>query len=428
MKTRLTSLALCLLLFPVILFAQSSGGINRADQQAKPYVILISLDGFRADYFERFEAPNFHRLMQQGVRAEGLIPVFPSKTFPNHYSIVTGMYADHHGLVSNGFYDPQRQQTYAMSDRAAVQDGSWYGGEPIWVTAEKQGMVAASFFWPGSEAAIGGVRPTYTKEYDSDVPNEVRVDTVLDWLKMEPEKRPHFITLYFSDVDSAGHHFGPRAPEVQAAIATVDHQLGRLLDGIESLPMREPVYVIVVSDHGMAETGPEQYIALDSLIDMEGVRIADAGTNANLHITGGSKQARAVRDAINRKLQHGRAYLRREIPATLHYRSNPRIGDIVIVMEEPYQIGSKDRAPRGLGGAHGWNPTVASMHGIFLVMGPGMKRGATIPRFENIQVYSLMAELLGLKAYGKIDSRPGWLRKLTMQNWSMRSAAHTPAR
>jgi predicted AlkP superfamily pyrophosphatase or phosphodiesterase len=395
---------------------RASGGTNRAAQQKKPYVILISFDGFRADYLDRFEAPNFRRVINQGVRAEGLIPVFPSKTFPNHYSIVTGMYAERHGLVANGFYDPKREETYSMSNRAGVRDGSWYGGEPIWVTAEKQGMVTAPIFWPGSEAAIKGVRPTYWKEYDGNASNSDRVDGVLAWLKFPREKRPHFFTLYMSDVDSAGHKYGPGTPEVKTAIEAVDRELGRLLDGVEASPIRDEVYLVIVSDHGMTETRPEQYTAIDSLIEMDGVRLADGGPNANLHISGGPQRARDVRNQLNQKLQHGRAYLRAEVPIRFHYRTNPRIGDVVVIMEEHYQIGLAERAPKTAGGSHGWDPTLQSMQGIFLAMGPGIAKGRTIQRFENIQIYSFMAETLGLRPAPGVQGRPGLLRGRMLQN------------
>lgn len=387
-----------------------SGGINRPAQQTKPYVILLSFDGFRADYLDRYPTPNFRRVIDQGVRAEGLIPIFPSKTFPNHYTIVTGMYAEHHGLVANGFYDPKREAAYAMADRSTVRDGSWYGGEPIWVTAEKQDMVTAPIFWPGSEAAIKGIRPSYWKEYDGKVPNSDRVDNLLAWLKLPAEKRPHFYTLYMSDVDTAGHRYGPGAPQVKQAIEAVDRELGRLLDGLQASPIRDRIFLVIVSDHGMSESTPEQYTAIDSLIDMKGVEVADGGPNANLHISGGPQRVREVWNELNQKLKHGRAYLRADIPYRFHYRSNPRIGDVVVIMDEHYQIGLSERAPHAAGGSHGWDPTLASMQGIFLAMGPGIANGATIQRFENIHIYPFLAEILGLRPAAGIDGRPGLLR------------------
>jgi predicted AlkP superfamily pyrophosphatase or phosphodiesterase len=218
-----------------------------------------------------------------------------------------------------------------------------------------------------------------------------------------------------SDVDNAGHRYGPGSSQVADAIKTVDRAIGRLLDGIETLPVRQQVYVVVVSDHGMTESAPEQYVAIESLIDMEGVRVADSGPNANLHIKGGRQRAVAIRNELNRKLQHGRAYLRSEIPLQFHYRADRRIGDLVIVMDEHYQIGTKERTPKEPGGSHGWNPKLTAMHGIFLASGPGIKKGATIPRFPNVDIYPMMTELLKLKPAKQLDGRRGRLRKLIMK-------------
>jgi predicted AlkP superfamily pyrophosphatase or phosphodiesterase len=395
--------------------ALGSGGVNRRAQQGKPYVVMISFDGFRADYLDSLRPPNFARLMQRGARARGLIPVFPSKTFPNHYSIVTGLYAEHHGIVANAFYDPARRARYAIADTSAVRDGSWYRGEPLWVTAERQGMVAASFFWPGSEAAIGGVRPTIVNRYDGTVPDSARVDTVLAWLRRPPAVRPHLVTLYASDVDDAGHKFGPGTRQVADAVGAVDRMLGRLIDGLDSLSIRDSVYLIVVSDHGMARYTPTDFATLGELVDTTGVRIADAGPNANLHVSGGEARARAVRDSLNRVLPHGRAYLREEVPARLHYRSDPRIGDVVIILDAPFQVSTTAKRPSSAGGAHGWDPRYPAMHGIFLVAGPGVRRGVELPRVANVDIYPFVTELLQLRPAAKIDGASGRIRGLVMR-------------
>jgi predicted AlkP superfamily pyrophosphatase or phosphodiesterase len=392
--------------------ADGSRGGNLPQHWEAPYVILVSFDGFRHDYQERVDTPNFDRVSAGGVTAEGLIPVFPSKTFPNHYTIVTGMYADAHGIVSNSFFEPERGEQYSIGIRETVEDGTWYRGEPIWVTAERQGMVAASYFWVGSEADIQGIQPTIWKPYDGSVPNAARVDSVLAWLRLPAHQRPHVVTLYFSDVDDAGHRHGPFAPEVDHAVASVDSALGRLLDGIEALPIRDQVYVLLVSDHGMAAAGPETAVAFESFIDMEGIVVGDSGPAANLHVEGGPARARQVRDALNAGLEHGRAYLRADVPRHLHYRADPRIGDVVVLMDEHYQIRPQDRMPRSAGGTHGWDPTLPSMHGIFLAMGPGIRPGARIPAFEAVHIYPLLTEILGLTPGPDVQGRPGWLRGL----------------
>ena len=392
-----------------------TNGINRPEQRDKPYLILVSFDGFRADYLDRFELPNFRRIMERGARARAMVPVFPSLTFPNHYSLVTGLHPQRHGIVANSFYDPARAQTYALGDRTAVEDGTWYRGEPIWVTAERQGMVAACYFWPGSEAAIRGIRPTYWRTYDGEVANAARVDGLLDWLRLPDERRPHLITLYFSEVDTASHRGPLDSPAVEQAANTVDQMLGLLMTGIESLPIRDRVYLVLTSDHGMIETSVSQTVRLDSLIDSGQLKYASGGPVANLHVTGGRTTAVTVRNQINARLQHGRAYLREELPERYHYRADPRAGDVVVVMDESWTMmtsatSSSDRKVERWG-AHGWDPAVEGMLALFIIAGPDISAGTVIPEVQNVDVYPLMTELLGLTPARSIDGKPGVIRR-----------------
>ena len=403
---------LALLLAGAPLAGQGSSGVNAPAMRDRPHVVLISFDGMKPEYLDRIELPNFQRVMRRGVRSVGMIPTFPSKTFPNHYSIVTGWYAGRHGLVGNSFWDPARNAGYRMADTGAVRDSSWYRGEPIWSTAEKQGMVAGSFFWPGSEAAIAGARPTFVKRYDGRVRNFARVDTVLSWLRLPEANRPHMITMYFSTTDGAGHEHGPLSAQVDTAAWAVDSALGRLLDGIDQLPIRHRVFLVLVSDHGMSEQSPRWFVGLDTLIDTTGVVALDGGPNVNLHVRGGVDRARALRDSINRRMRHGRAHLRDEIPARLHYSADPRVGDIVVIMDEHFTIGRSNRPPREGTATHGWDPSLPSMHAIFVASGPGIPAGKTIPSFENVDVYPWLTELLGLRAARDIDGRPGRLAAL----------------
>jgi predicted AlkP superfamily pyrophosphatase or phosphodiesterase len=384
-----------------------SRGINAPEHRDKPHVILVSFDGFRWDYLDRFSPPNFRRVMERGLRAEALIPVFPSKTFPNHYSIVTGLYAENHGIVANRFYDPSRAETYAMGNPETVADGTWYRGEPIWVTAERQGMVAACFFWPGSEAAIDGIRPTLWRTYEHSTPNDLRVDTVVGWLRRPAGTRPHMITLYFSDVDGAAHQFAIATEQTRDAVMRVDHALGRLLAGIDSLPIRDNIYLVLVSDHGMVDTGGDRITLLTSLVDATGLVVPDPGPVANIHVSGGQEAARALRDRLNTRLPHGRAYLRAEVPERLHYRADPRVGDLVVIMDQPHMLEMprhSNRRPRVFG-MHGWDPAEPLMHGIFVASGPGIAPGTTIPRFSNTDIYPWLAQLLGLRPAERIDGR-----------------------
>lgn len=391
--------------------AHAQVAANGPEHRSKPYVVLISFDGMKPEYLTRIDLPNFQRVMQRGVRSIGMIPTFPSKTFPNHYSIVTGMRAESHGLVGNRFWDAERNDAYSMSDTLKVWDGTWYRGEPIWVTAEKQGMRSASFFWVASEAAIGGVRPSYWRKYNGRVPSVARVDTVLSWFALPGPVRPHVVTMYFSETDNAGHDHGPLSVQLDSAAKRVDAALGRLMDGIAQLPLRDSVYFVLVSDHGMSETHPRWYAGLDTLIDMNGVRLGEAGTLANLYVTGGIARAAVLRDSINRRMRHGRAYLRADLPAHLHYSKDPRAGDIIVIMEDHFQIGRVDRPARE-GGNHGWDPTYTSMHAIFVASGPGIPAGKVIPTFENIEIYPWLTELLGLWPANGIDGRRGVLRDL----------------
>ena len=417
---RALTLALTLMLAlasaPAWLPAQSaphtrgSGGRNDPRHDAAPTIVLLSFDGFRYDYLDRYPAPSFARLLAKGVRADELIPAFPSKTFPNHYTIVTGLDPQHHGLVANRFFDPARNASYGMSDTLSVRDGTWYNGEPVWVTAERQGMVAAAYFWPGSEADIGGLRPTRVKPYDGRVPNADRVDTVLSWLTLPANERPHFATLYVSRIDDAGHRFGPEAPETGDAVREVDAVLGRLLDGLERANVGPGgIELIVVSDHGMAAYTRDQYAALDTIIDLHGVRIADGGPNANVHVDGGRERATVLRDSINRRLHHGRAYLRDEVPDALHYRDDPRIGDLVVVMELPWQVGTAALAPKSGGGAHGWDPANREMHGVFVSWRPDATGPRRLAPVRNVDIARYITDRLGLAPAPTTDGAPGRL-------------------
>ena len=416
-------------------FAQTtgSGGINKPEHRDKPHLILISIDGFKPEYLERFDLPTLRALAQRGARAKAMQPVFPSLTFPNHYSLVTGLESARHGIVSNRFFDPARNDTYVFTDSTKVTDGTWYGGEPIWVTAESQGMVAACYFWPGSEAPLNGVRPSIYTAYSDDVPNEARVKTVLEWLQLPAERRPHLITLYFSDVDTASHGGPLDAPRVEQAARSVDTIIGTLVRGIDALPLRDRVYLLLTSDHGMVETSPQQTVALASVLDakdLSDIRASFAGPVANIHLRGGAAGARAIRDKLSARLKQGKAYLRGDLPERFRHRTNPRSGDIIVVMNEGWTMSVPRVSPersarpatkepprpgrptRGRWGQHGWDPELPSMQALFLAVGPTIRAGVVVDKVHNVDVYPLMAELLGLKAATDIDGRSGHIRKM----------------
>ena len=357
---------------PAVHTPEGTGGRNDPSVLTRAYVVLVSFDGFRSDYLDRFDTPSFDRLARTGVRADGLITVFPSLTFPGHYSIATGLYPEHHGIVGNRFYDPVRDDEFNYRDSDDARDGSWWGGEPIWVTAETQGMVAAAFFFPGTEATIANIRPTDWRPYDATVANADRVRQVLGWLARPADRRPHLVTLYFSLVDSAGHDLGPDAPAMDRSVEGADRLLGQLMEGVDRLPHGDDVYLVVVSDHGMAPIDPERQFVARDLVDLQGVRAVATGPTMSLHVAD-DRRSRRLRDDLNARLTDARAYLRAEIPAHLHYRESPRIGDVVVIPEEGAQIRfQRDASPPA--GMHGWDPTLPSMHGILLARGRAFGR------------------------------------------------------
>jgi predicted AlkP superfamily pyrophosphatase or phosphodiesterase len=370
-------------------------GPNAPQQMAKPYVILVSLDGFRYDYAKKYHADHLLALAAQGASApEGMLPAYPSITFPNHYTIVTGLYPEHHGIVANSFYDPARKDTYSYHDSKSVGDGTWYGGTPLWVLAEQQGMRSASFFWVGSEADVQGVRPSYYLKFDGSFPNPKRVEQVLAWLHLPAEQRPHMITLYFSDTDSAGHRYGPDSQQVADAVRELDGEIGKLVDGIKESKL--PVDLIVLADHGMVEVKGAP-INLDEF----GLNAASfAPIIGPIVYPKSDDDAQKAYEALRGKSDKFTVYRRAQVPAYLHFDSNPREGDPVVVPTGPYFINAiADRrgAEHPPVGMHGYDATrMPEMKAIFFAAGPDIRPGITLEPFENVNVYPLIARILGL--------------------------------
>jgi len=378
-----------------LLLALESSALSPAVHPPDQIVLLVGIDGFHPSYLERAPSRHLGELARRGVRARWLTPVFPTLTFPNFYSIATGLYPEHHGIVSNTIKDSALGR-FALRDTAAVRDPRWWGGEPIWVTAMKQGKLAATYFWPGSEAPIGGVHPSYYKQFNPRIPNRVRVQQVLDWLSLPPGRAPALITLYLGDVDEAGHRFGPSAPETDLAIARVDSAVGALMNGIEQRRLSGRVNLIVVSDHGMAAVAPDHFIYLDDYIDLRSVDLVDLGPIVSLSPHPGSEAA------VYRRLSqvpHLHVYLKDEIPASFHYRAHPRIQPIVGLADEGWMVitrSSASRSQRPPRGMHGYRPDLPSMRALFLAAGPAFAQGATVDPFQNIHLYDLIAHILGL--------------------------------
>lgn len=379
----------------------------------RPYVVLVSLDGFRYDYAQRYHAENLLALGKAGAAAEAMIPSFPSVTFPNHISIVTGQYPEHHGIVGNSFWDPGLQQMYSMN--RSESEGAFYQYKPLWVVAEEQHVKAASMFWPTSDAEIGGMRLADSLKYDGRFPNEERVAKVLEWLKRPEAERPHIITLYFSDVDSAGHSFGPDAPQTEAAVHRVDELVGKLWKGIQELPI--PVNLIVVSDHGMQTTTGS--VNLSELADLSKVRVVSEGPVAFIYAPD-RDTAEQVYASLKGKSPKFDVYRRNETPKAWHFSASDRIGDLVLSVKEPVTLmagpprerpaGSLNTTGSGAGrgggvrGTHGFDPALfPAMNAIFFAAGPNVRPGMRLKPFENVNVFPFVTKILGLKNPAGID-------------------------
>jgi predicted AlkP superfamily pyrophosphatase or phosphodiesterase len=369
---------------------------------AAPIVILVSFDGWRWDYINRLPAPHLKALAARGVRASALIPSFPVLTFPNHYTIVTGLYPEHHGIVANTMRDASIPERFSMSAETA-KDARWWGGEPLWVTAIRQGRRAATMVWPGSEAAIGGVRPTYWVPYHQRPPLE-RIGEVIAWLSLPEAERPAFVSIYFEDVDTAGHDFGPDSPELAAAAAHLDEALGALVDGVHRLSLDDRTTIVVVSDHGMTPTSYDRVIYLDALIDLATVEIFENGANLQLAPRDGDVEG------LYRRL-HGKhprlaIYKRADVPPRLHFSDNPRIPPIVGVPDAGWSVSSGQRLMQEElhVATHGYTPATPDMGALFVAAGPLLRRGVVVAPFENVHVYDLLCRLLRIRP-AKNDGR-----------------------
>ena len=387
------------LLSLIILGICSSPASGQSSFKTVPPVILVSIDGFRYDYLEHTHCPNLRDLAASGTRAEWMIPVFPTKTFPNHYTIVTGLYPENHGIVSNTMYDPEFNEMFGLWKREEVTNGRWWGGEPIWVTAEKQGLKSATYFWPGSEAVIAGERPSSWKVYDGSVPYDVRVKQVLDWLDYPGEERPSLVTLYFEGVDHAGHDYGPDFTAMDTSVAEADRALGMLVEGLTMRGILDSVNMIVVSDHGMAPVEKSRTVWLDDYINTDSVRVVDWGIVVSLW-----PRVDMVENVYSKVLEahpQMKAYRKGEVPERLHYRNNRRIAPIILIADEGWTItrrGSGNAWRRSeRGGNHGYDNQSVTMRALLVARGPAFKPGAVVEPIENIHLYSLMAHLLKLK-------------------------------
>jgi predicted AlkP superfamily pyrophosphatase or phosphodiesterase len=363
-----------------------------------PKLLLVSIDGLRADMLDRGITPNLSRIAHDGVRARWMTPSYPSLTFPNHYTLVTGLRPNHHGIIHNSMQE-EALGRFQVNLPEAVTDSRWWGGEPIWVGAEKAGLRSATWSWPGSEAAIQGVRPSQWRVYSPDVPLADRVDDVLRWVGDDGPDAPRLVTLYMEQVDKAGHHYGPDSPEYAAAIVQVDTAIGRLLDGLAARGLDGSTNLIVVSDHGMAQVPDGQTIAVEDMVDPTIASNVSTGQSIGFAPLPG-KQPAAEAILLGAHANYD-CWTRQTLPARWEYGSNPRIPPIICQMHEGWNALTRERlAERKPGdrGSHGYDNALPSMRAIFIARGPSFKQGATLPGFDNVDLYPLMTRLLGIPA------------------------------
>lgn len=407
-----------LLFFSLAIYAQQakvdtaqvvvSGRSNSAEAQTKPYVIMISTDGFRYDYAKKYQAENLLKLSSGGVQAKAMIPSYPSITFPNHWSLITGLYPSHHGLIDNFFYDYKRKEPYAMSSKKNAEDGSWYGGTPLWALAEKQGMVSATLMWVGSASDAGEMRPSYYYPYHEKFKPSEKVDKVVNWLKLPAETRPHFITLYFPEVDGSGHHYGPDAPETETAVHLVDQAIGDLVQKVNDLGLKN-VNFIFVSDHGMIKVDGGAPLEIPAmLLDKSRFDFYNSQTLLRVYVKNPAEVKKVYKELKANKTSDYEVYLDKRLPKYLHFATRDdtydRIGQILLIPKAPkifLEAGKKTSV-----GKHGYDPKIVpEMKATFFAWGPEFKSNLVIDEFTNVNVYPLVTEILGLKNDQPIDGK-----------------------
>ena len=395
-STKLKIISLFFFLISIQLFAQQ-----------RNYTILISFDGFRWDYPNRGLTPNLDFIREKGVNALSLKPCFPTKTFPNHYSIVTGLYPENHGIIANSFTNPYNNQKYSLWDSTAKDNAMWYKGEAIWETARSQGVISASYFWPGSELNIDYRRPNYSKKFIYTTPYDERINGAMEWLQLPYDKRPHLIMLYFDATDTSGHNYGPNSKEVNQSIAMQDSLLGKIFSGLEKLNLRDSTNVIVLSDHGMTELSPDRVINIDKLLSGIEFKSSDKGTM--MFIYPNEEEKIKVYQQLKKSEKNFRTYWKKDLPEYLHYKDNPNVAEIVLISDLGYSLfDGKDvekyskKFPLG---NHGYDPTNIDMHGIFYAIGPDFKEGYTCGTLNNIDIYPLLAKILRIFPNNNIDGK-----------------------
>ena len=380
--------------------------INSAEAISKPYVILISADGFRYDYPEKYKAKNLLKIAENGVSAKALIPSFPTITFPNHWSLITGLYPAHHGLIDNYFYDYKKEKFYAMSSQENAEDGTWYGGTPLWSLAEKQGMLSASMMWVGSASDAGGTRPTYYYHYHEKFSPEEKVEKVIDWLQLPEDRRPHFISLYFPEVDGSGHRFGPESEETEKAVQLVDEAVGSLVEKVRQLGLKN-VNFIFVADHGMIKVDGENPIEIPAILfDKTKFDFYNAQTLLRVVVKNPEEVKSVYKELTKSKTADYDVFLDKRFPKKLNFGKKDdrfnRIGQILLVPKTSKIFLEKGKKTSS--GKHGYSPyEVPEMKATFIASGPAFKQNKKIGEFQNVNVYPIVVDILKLTMTEPID-------------------------
>ncbi|WP_069132366.1 alkaline phosphatase family protein [Rhodohalobacter halophilus] len=394
-REKYLSLIIILLLF-IGLSSCADSDTGETENDPNP-VLLISIDGFMNEYIERNETPNFDQFISEGVQAEYLIPVFPTKTFPNHWSLATGLYVENHGIISNSFYDYELDARFSYGAPDGQHDSRWWGGEPIWVTAEKQGKTSVNFFWPGSEATFDGVQSTKWVDYDGSIPDSTRIDSIVAWLDPVGDIQADFGTLYFSFVDSRGHSYGPDSPEVDEAVIEMDGLLGYFMEKLEEVGLTDNINILLVSDHGMSAQSEDKVIILDEIINLDDVDIIDWTPVAMIRPD--EEKTNEIYNTLKENEENYRVYLRDELPERFHFSNHYRIPEIIMIADNQFTITNREYfEERGVvPGMHGFDNMVPDMFTFFAAKGPAFKSGAVEGPVESVHMYELMAYLLQIE-------------------------------
>ncbi len=384
--------------FSLLFFVLSHPGNSAAiPTKVGKTLLLISMDGFRWDYMDKAPTPQLHALAKRGVRAKGLQPVFPTLTFPNHYTIITGLYPEHHGIIGNEMYDPGSKHHFQIKNADEVNQPEWWHGEPLWVTAQRQGIRAGTMFWVGSNAEIDGMRPTYWEKFDAKVTREDRMKKIFEWLDLPVDSRPRLLMIYFQETDTAGHEFGPDSEQEHQAITQLDTALGVLMEGIRKRGMESSTDIIVVSDHGMATVEQSHVMRLEDWISIDDADAYEGGALMGVWPKPGKEES--VLKKLRTGNGHFHVYEKKDIPARFHFKENRRIAPLLLVADEGWYLSRAGKIPsskRETFGAHGYDDELSSMQGTFVAAGPSFKRGIEIGTVKNIDLYALMCQILAI--------------------------------